>query len=123
MKAKHGVGEVHKPVQCHLCDKAFWEKTHMKRHLKLIHPNPDIPEANEFGCELCFYDCALREYLIVHSRTKKHMQKVQALGLSDPATGLKFPVDSEQTLGKMNRYRKKFRIQEVTNNEISISVG
>lgn len=88
VKVKHGDAS-EKRFLCEQCPKAFFDKPALLRHAKLRHRDKEDKSALTFSCDLCSYSCVIQEYLKIHRRTKKHMQKVADLGLTDPNTGLR----------------------------------
>jgi len=84
-KHENGAG---KKFMCESCPKKFFDKTALRRHMALMHRTEEEASTRKFGCEICSYTCVIKEYLTIHKRTKKHLQKIAALGHTDQNTGL-----------------------------------
>ena len=68
-KLKRHIESVHektKPFKCDICDYRASRKSHLKKHIELVH----YEETKPFKCDICDYSCSYKTNL------KKHIESV-----------------------------------------------
>jgi len=80
-KLRRHITTVHKadrPFPCTYCPKTFADRYGQQRHIKIMHEKVEI---RPFSCLPCGQDFALKDYLTVHEKTKKHKEVIKLFGL------------------------------------------